>query len=84
MGVMLEKLMEKTSFSDIFIIIVSSLALISFWRGAWGLLDIYFFPQNPAMSNVISVALGLVILLAIAFYRKDRVKKAKKMLTGKK
>ena len=37
-------------------------ALILFWRGAWGLLDLYLFPNNQTLSSVVSVGLGLFIL----------------------
>ena len=38
-------------------------AVIMIWRGIWGLLDHYLFPENPDMSHVISILIGLVILL---------------------
>lgn len=37
-------------------------ALILFWRGAWGLLDIYLFPNNQTLSSAVSIGLGLLIL----------------------
>ena len=75
---MLEKLVEKTNFTDGFIILVSSLALISFWRGTWGLLDEYLFPGNPDLSYAISIALGLAVLFVIAVYRKNHPRKTGK------
>lgn len=33
-----------------------------FWRGAWGLMDLYLFPDDPAMSFVASLLLGLIII----------------------
>jgi hypothetical protein len=70
---MLEKIFEKTSLVDVFGIIIASLAIVSFWRGVWGLLDIYLLPKNQILSFIISMIIGLLILLAIAFYkaRKD-------------
>ena len=38
-------------------------ALIFLWRGSWHLLDIYLFPDDPVLSNGISVILGIVLLL---------------------
>lgn len=72
---MLENLFKKTSFTDVLIIIITSLAIVSFWRGVWGLMDMYLFPENLALSLLISIALGLVILLAIAFYKGRNIKK---------
>jgi hypothetical protein len=38
-------------------------AVISFWRGVWGLMDIYIFPNNYDLSLWISLILGLIILV---------------------
>lgn len=37
--------------------------VILFWRGSWGLMDYYIVPNNPLVSNVISLTLGLAILV---------------------
>lgn len=37
--------------------------LILLWRGMWGLLDVYLFPNHPILSYTISFLLGLFILL---------------------
>ncbi len=37
-------------------------AVISFWRGIWGLLDIFLFPGDSVMSYVISVIVGAGII----------------------
>ena len=77
---MLEKVVEKTNFADAFIITVSSFALICFWRGAWGLLDLYLFPGNPRLSFWVSISIGLVVLFLIALYRKDHHRRAAKAM----
>ena len=41
---------------------ITGLAIVIFWRGAWGLLDLYFFPGDPLMSYVFSAVLGMVVL----------------------
>ncbi|XP_038215075.1 uncharacterized protein LOC119834696 isoform X2 [Zerene cesonia] len=45
--------------------LVSFLATVNVWRGVWGLLDIYFYPESPKLSNWSShiVSLALLILL---------------------
>lgn len=40
-------------------------AIIMFWRGSWGLMDRYLFPENPVLSFLVSISLGLLILLAM-------------------
>ena len=32
------------------------------WRGVWGLMDVYFFPENKFVSYVLSILLGLLLL----------------------
>ncbi|XP_050668776.1 uncharacterized protein LOC126968034 [Leptidea sinapis] len=45
--------------------LVSFLATVNVWRGVWGLLDIYLFPDSPKLSNWSChiVSLGLLIIL---------------------
>ena len=42
--------------------ILIAFAIVSFWRGVWGLMDLYLFPNNEILSFSISVLIGLVIL----------------------
>ncbi|MBI2066274.1 hypothetical protein HYT60_02125, partial [Candidatus Woesebacteria bacterium] len=44
--------------------ILIAASVILFWRGAWGLMDIYFFPNNQTLSYLASIVLGVTILLA--------------------
>jgi hypothetical protein len=37
--------------------------LILLWRGIWGILDIYLFPNERILSYAISIGLGLLVLL---------------------
>ncbi len=46
-------------------------AVVSFWRGVWGLQDEYLFPQNYILSLWISVILGLFILIATHYVSKE-------------
>lgn len=38
-------------------------AVVLFWRGVWGLLDLYLFPSDPAVSFIVSAVLGIGILV---------------------
>lgn len=42
--------------------IVTGSAVIAAWRGMWGLLDLYVFPDNLALSYLVSTILGIAIL----------------------
>lgn len=37
-------------------------AVVLFWRGMWGLLDHVIFPNNPLLSYLFSLCVGLYIL----------------------
>lgn len=46
-------------------------AVVAFWRGIWGLLDLYLFPDNYILSLWASLILGLVILAATHYTIKE-------------
>lgn len=39
-----------------------AIAVVFFWRGVWGLMDLYIFPDNLTLSYIISLVIGLGIL----------------------
>lgn len=43
-------------------ILVTAAAVVFFWRGVWGILDYYLFPENPTLSYLSSILIGLFIL----------------------
>lgn len=51
--------------------IVVIFAIIMLWRGVWELLNLYFFPGSPTFSNLLSIALGALILHFDDFSLKD-------------
>jgi Fuseless len=53
--------------------ILIGFAVVSFWRGVWGLMDEFLFPNNYTLSLVISVALGLAILIYTKYARKELI-----------
>jgi len=42
--------------------ILIAFAIISFWRGVWGLMDLYLIPESHAISFLISIFIGILIL----------------------
>jgi len=42
--------------------LITGSAFIFFWRGIWGLLDIYLFPSYPILSYIVSAFIGITIL----------------------
>lgn len=51
----------------IFAVIVAT-AVVMFWRGVWGLMDVFLFPDDYSLSSLVSVVLGLS-LLALTHYK---------------
>lgn len=41
------------------------LAAILLWRGVWGLLDLYLFPERPEMSFVFSILVAVVLMISL-------------------
>jgi len=50
------------SLKNIFLTIILGFAIVAFWRGVWGLMDLYLFPGNHVLSLWVSVFLGVFIL----------------------
>lgn len=51
--------------------ILIGIAVVSFWRGAWGLMDVYIFPDNYLLSSWISMVAGVVVLIATHYATKE-------------
>lgn len=37
--------------------------VVLFWRGTWGLMDLYLRPEDPLVSYILSLVIGLLILV---------------------
>ncbi|NCO05057.1 MAG: hypothetical protein GW939_02820 [Candidatus Magasanikbacteria bacterium] len=60
---MLKKLINlKKHHQLVFGLIIMS-AMICLWRGIWGLLDIYLIPNDPSLSYLISLILGIAVII---------------------
>lgn len=46
-------------------------AVVLFWRGTWGILDLLIFPNNPVVSYLASFVLGIGILAATHKFVKE-------------
>lgn len=53
---------KESHIKKIIYTIIIAFAVVSFWRGVWGLMDLYLFPQNHLISYSISLILGILIL----------------------
>ncbi len=59
---MFRKISKMKSRHQIIFAILIAFAVISFWRGIWGLMDEYLFPANYELSLWASVIIGIAIL----------------------
>lgn len=60
----------KTKHQLIFAILIA-FAVVSFWRGVWGLMDELLFPDNYQLSLWTSLFLGLIILIITGYATKE-------------
>ena len=65
---MFKKLKTLKKHHQFFYSLIIAVAIVGIWRGAWMLLDMYLFPKNEAISAVISLVVG-VLILAITHHK---------------
>ena len=53
---------NERTLKKVFNTILLGFAIVAFWRGTWGLLDIYLFPNRHELSLWISILIGIFIL----------------------
>lgn len=66
---MIESIIKRTSLKDMVFVLIGSIAIVAFWRGTWNLLDYFLLPANFIQSQVLSIILGIMILIALAQYK---------------
>ena len=60
----------KKNHPNIYSIIIGA-SIIMFWRGLWGLMDLYVFPCNEMLSYVTTAVIGLLLLFLNDFRLKE-------------
>jgi hypothetical protein len=68
---MLKKFKQMGSFKQVLFAVLIGFAVVSFWRGIWGLLDIYLIPSNVELSLWVSLAMGIIILIFTRYAVKE-------------
>jgi len=66
---MLEKLLKGVNLGDVGIVLIAAIAIIGVWRGVWNLMDKYLFPGNFLMSQIVSIAVGILILVILSKWK---------------
>ena len=54
---------KKNKLKKLIVALVAGLAIVAFWRGAWQLMDLYVFPGDYVLSNVVSLVVGFLVLV---------------------
>ncbi len=67
---MFKKIQELETHHQVIFALMIAFALVSFWRGMWGLLDIYLLPESPTLSLWVSVVIGVVVLIMTNYFAK--------------
>ncbi len=65
--------MHLPRLKDALFIILIAFAVVSFWRGVWGLMDMYLFPENVLLSNWVSILIGVAILSATGYLKRELI-----------
>ena len=57
-----ELCLERRKLKDILYVVLIGFSIVAFWRGVWGLMDLYLFPNNILLSYVVSILFSITIL----------------------
>ncbi|MFH1133648.1 MAG: hypothetical protein V1735_04095 [Nanoarchaeota archaeon] len=68
---MFKKIFNMKSEHQVVFSVIIAFAVIAFWRGVWGLMDEYLFPDHYRLSLWISIAIGLGILIGTHYVTKE-------------
>jgi hypothetical protein len=68
---MLKELGDMHYIKKVLFAIIIGFAVVSFWRGAWGIMDNYIFHNNYALSSWVSLGIGIVVLMATHYTIKE-------------
>lgn len=63
---MLEDILKKANWTDVFIIFIGAIAIIGIWRGSWNLMDEFLLPKSFVLSQIVSILAGVFILILLA------------------
>lgn len=68
---LLGKFKDMKAHHQLLFSIVIGIAVISFWRGVWGLWDEYVLPGNYLLSSWISLIVGTIILIGTHYATRE-------------
>jgi len=59
---MLKKFRKYLSKKNFFSLLLEVVGVVLIWRGVWGILDIYLFPNCPIASYLSSILIGFLFV----------------------
>jgi hypothetical protein len=68
---MFRKLLSLKLHEQSFFALIIAIGVISLWRGIWLLWDLHLIPNDPTLSAIVSVLIGLAILGATHYMVKE-------------
>ncbi|PIN81207.1 hypothetical protein COV13_02050 [Candidatus Woesearchaeota archaeon CG10_big_fil_rev_8_21_14_0_10_32_9] len=68
---MLHRVKKLKPIKQALFVLLIGLSVVSFWRGAWGIMDTYLFPTNYELSSWVSIIIGLIILYVTHYWTKE-------------
>lgn len=68
---MLSKISTLKLHEQSFFALMIVVGVVAVWRGLWGLMDLYLFPNEPTSSFCISILIGVAILSATHYTVKE-------------
>lgn len=68
---MIKKIAKFKRRHKILFALLVGFSVVSFWRGAWGILDVYLFPDDYHLSSIASLAIGLSLLALTDYLVKE-------------
>ncbi len=68
---MLHRIKKLKPFKQALFTLLIGFSVVAFWRGAWGIMDTYLFPNNYELSSWISIFIGLIILYFTHYWTKE-------------
>ncbi|MFP4117874.1 MAG: hypothetical protein ACLFTR_03035 [Candidatus Woesearchaeota archaeon] len=68
---MFHRIKKLKPFKQALFTLFIGLSVVAFWRGAWGIMDIYLFPDDYELSSWVSIVIGLFILYATHYWTRE-------------
>lgn len=70
---MFHRVKKLKPFKQAIFTLLIGFSVVAFWRGAWGLMDVYLFADNYALSSWVSIITGLVVLWLTHYWTRELV-----------